>query len=572
MIIFEKVRFRNFLSYGNQFTEIDLNTNPTTVLVGESGAGKSTLTDAIVFALFGKPFRAINKPQLVNTINGGDCMVEIEFSIGSNHYKVCRGIKPNLFEIYCNGTLLNQDSHSKDYQEHLEKNILKMNYKTFLQIVVLGLANFTPFMQMKPIDRRALIEDLLDIQVFSRMSSLLKDKISENKTLLTENENALRNGKEKITIYEKYIEDVKKDRQEIIDANLVKIKESGLEIIGFTKEVDGLTSQIEELNKLIEDENEVNEKLRKYDKYRIEVLNNLKNLNKEMKFYETNESCPTCNREFEAGFKKEVIETRSSKKEEYEKACQKIDEKAGKIKERSQEIDKEKVKIRTIKDKVTQLEAKKSSALQYLKKLKRENEELESKKKDITDEISKLKDLKESIQSLELDRESIHTKKAIYDLATTLLKDGGIKSKIIKQYVPIINKLVNQFLSSMNFFVSFSIDENFEENIKSRGRDVYTYSCFSDGERQRLDIAILLTWRTIATLKNSVKTNLLFIDELLDSCLDQTASENVLELINNEPILKNTNIFIVTHKNGLTDRFSNKIVFAKQKNFSIIAS
>lgn len=568
MIKFRNVRFKNFLSYGNYFTEIWLDYKPTTVLIGESGSGKSSVTDAITFALFGRPFRPINKPQLVNSINNSDCLVEIEFDVGTNKYLVRRGIKPAIFEIYCNDILLNQDSHTKDYQEYLEKYVLNMNYRTFSQIIVLGAANFIPFMQMKPNDRRALVEDLLDIQIFSTMSLLLKDRITNTKNLMTQNGFEIQTHKEKIDLYNKYIEELKKDKERQIEENNKRILDTEQEVMNNQNIIAKYNENINSLYELIQDEKTIVDKMKVYNGYQKDIENNLRKLKKELTFYETNKSCPTCHRDFEEDYKKEVIESRRGKQSEYEEGIAKIEKITNKLETRLTEIEDVQKEIKKIKDKVLQSEINISSAIQYLDKIKKENINLQKQQKDTSEETTKLQELNERLIELEKNRGQLSHEKMIHEIAVNLLKDGGIKTKIIRQYLPVINKLVNRFLSSMNFYVSFNIDENFNETIRSRGRDDFTYSCFSEGERQRLDIAILLTWRTIAIMKNSIRTNLLFIDELLDSSLDQSATENIVDLINNEPILRNSNIFVISHKTNMLDKFSEYIKFEKQKNFS----
>ena len=570
MLKFRKIRFRNFLSYGNNLTEIWLDYKPTTILIGESGSGKSTVTDAISFALFGKPFRPINKPQLVNSINNTECVVEIEFDVGTNHYLIRRGLKPAIFEIYCNDVLVNQDSHTKDYQDYLERYIIHMNYRTFSQIVVLGSSNFTPFMQMKTIDRRALVEDLLDIQIFSTMSLLLKDRISDIKTNITQTNLEIQTHKERIQLYNQYIEDLKKNKERQIEDNNKKITESEVEISKNNEIIQKYNDSICSLQQLIVDEQSVVSKISQYNDLEKDIENNLRKLKKELSFYETTDTCPTCHRDFDQNYKEEVIRTRQTKQQEYQIGIEKIQKVLAKIEIRYDEIRKIKNEIAQLQNNISQVQIHISSTMQYLDKIRQENKEIDSKQKDTTEELNKLKELTDKLLEFEKNREALSHSKLIHEIATNLLKDGGIKSKIIKQYLPIINKLVNRFLSAMNFYVTFNIDENFNETIRARGRDDYTYSCFSEGERQRLDIAILLTWRTIAIMKNSIRTNLLFIDELLDSSLDQIATENIIELITNEPILKNSNIFVISHKTNMLDKFSEYIKFEKQKNFSRI--
>lgn len=570
MIKFKVVRFKNFFSYGKNFTEIKLNKEPTTLLIGESGSGKSTVTDAIAFVLFGKPFRAVNKPLVVNTINNSDCLVEVEFDVGTKSYKVRRGLKPSIFEIYCNDKLLNQDSHTKDYQEHLEKVILGMNYKSFTQIVVLGAANFTPFMQLKSADRRVLVEDLLDIQIFSVMSSLLKEKIAGTKNEITENGHSINNYKHSIDLYSKHIEEVKKDKQKLIDDNEKEIQDLQTEIAKRNIKIEGIKIEIADLEKNIVDEDKVREKLSSFRDYKRDIELNLKKVRKELTFYETNTTCPTCNREFGEDYKAPIFEQARKKEEEYVNGLNIVVANTEKINNRIKEIDVIHDKIKPLAKKITDEEIQIASSQKYMTKLRKETNELKSQQKDCTDEMKKLEEFKDALKECEKTKENLLNVKQVQELAANFLKDTGVKSKIVKQYIPVINKLINRFLQAMNFNVTFSLDENFNETIHSQGKDSLTYYSFSEGERQRLDVAILLTWRTIATMKNSINTNLLFVDEILDSSLDLNATENIIELITNEPILQKSNIFVISHKTNMIDKFSEYIKFEKVKNFSRI--
>ena len=570
MIKFTSVKFKNFISYGNSLTEIQLDKSPTTLLVGNSGSGKSTVEDAITFALFGKAFRNINKPQIVNSINNSDCLVEIDFEIGKNTYKIRRGLKPTIFEIFCNGMLINQDSHSKDYQEHLENNILGMNYKTFTQIVVLGVANFTPFMQLKPADRRILIEDLLDIEIFSTMANLLKEKTATVKLNITQNGYDIQNTKDKIDIYLRHIEEIKKDKERQIEDNNKKIEEIKKEIENRHSKQKTLLEDISSLEETIVDEDSIRDKMYTLRDYKRDIDNNLRKIRKDLEFYRNNPVCPTCNREFDHEHTDSILKEMEGKEKEYITGLDIINKNLEKNSSRQNEIDEVHEKIKIINKKKNDEEIKISSSRQFLKKIKEENEEIKQSQKDCTEETKNLEELKEKLKELEKDKEKLSNDKLIHEIASNLLKDGGVKTKIIKQYIPIINKLVNRFLNSMNFNVTFSLDENFNETIKNRGREDFTYSCFSEGERQRLDMAILLTWRTIASMKNSIKTNILFLDEVLDSSLNIEAAENVVELIKNEPILKGSNIFVISHKTTMVDKFSDSLTFEKYKNFSRI--
>lgn len=567
MVRFKTIRYKNLLSVGNKFIEIWLDYAPTTLIVGESGSGKSSISDALCFVLFNKPFRPIHKNQLVNAINDCDCLVEIEFEVGNNKYKVRRGIKPTIFEIYCNNILVNQDAHSKDYQEHLEKNILGFNCRTFSHIVVLGAVNFVPFMELKPNDRRVLIEDLLDIQIFSVMGTILKQRISDNKNNILQNSLFITNQKEKITLYENYIKNIKKDRQNKIEENNKAIAENLEKIKQIGQSIFNQEEKIKALKNEISDEKEILKQYSTAQDYQRSIMGHLKKANKDVVFYENNNECPTCEREFGEEYKNKILEQKKTKIEEYQSGLYKLKQVKEKIEHRIDVIESTNSAIKNenkiIEDCLNSIDVLKM----FNEKLHEENNSL-VEETSLTDEEHKNKDLAVQLNSLENEKENLFNQKQLFELAANLLKDGGIKTKIIRQYLPIINKLVNRFLSAMNFYVSFSLDENFQETIKSRGRDDFTYACFSEGERQRLDVAILLTWRTIAMMKNSINTNLLFIDELLDSSLDQVATENIIELINTEPVLSKSNIFVISHKTNMMDKFSEYIKFEKYKNFS----
>jgi DNA repair exonuclease SbcCD ATPase subunit len=567
MVRFKTIRYKNFLSVGNKFIEIWLDYRPTTLIVGESGSGKSSISDALCFALFNKPFRPIHKNQLINAINDCDCLVEIEFEIGNNKYKVRRGIKPTIFEIFCNNILVNQDAHSKDYQEHLEKNILGFNFRTFSHIVVLGAVNFVPFMELKPNDRRVLIEDLLDIQIFSVMGNILKQRISDNKTNTLQNSLFITNQKEKITLYENYIKNIKKDRQNKIEENNKTVAENLDKIGQISQSIFNQEEKIKALKFEIQDEKEVLNQYSTVGDYQRSILGHLKKANKDVIFYENNNECPTCEREFGEEYKNKTLTQKKAKIEEYNAGLYKLKQVRETQENRIDAIELVKLAIKNENKSIEEFLNSIDVLKMFNKKLYDENNSL-VEETSFTDEEQKNKDLVEQLKTLENDKECLSNQKQLFELAANLLKDGGIKTRIIRQYLPIINKLVNRFLSAMNFYVSFSIDENFQETIKSRGRDDFTYACFSEGERQRLDVAILLTWRTIAMMKNSIHTNLLFIDELLDSSLDQVATENIIELINTEPVLSKSNIFVISHKINMIDKFSEYIKFEKYKNFS----
>lgn len=569
MIIFRKIRFKNFLATGNTFTEVALNTHHTTILLGPSGSGKSTLLDAITFALFNKPFRNISKPNLVNSINKKNCLVEVEFALGEKDYLVRRGIKPNIFEIYLNGQMVHQDASSRDYQLEFERDVLKFNIKSFKQIVVLGAAGFTPFMQLKPNDRRTIIEELLDIEIFSMMNVILKQKMSTIKTDLEKNEFDINLLKEKIILHEKYIQDLSKNKEEKINENLDKIRKNKEQIIELEKENAEYEVMLNELSDKISFKKEVEENtaLLNTSKNRLERKRN--NIEKEIKFFEENENCPTCEQHISDGIKQIEIEKRTL---EIDDICENIEKVQSTLEKLSEKLEKAE-ELQKEMDEVQHCINKNINSVdgiqQYIKKIGKEILELRKSTNDSGEAESELLVMDKQVQELHTSKEKLVVEKSVHDLAYDLLKDSGVKSKIIKQYLPLINKYTNQFLTYMNFFVTFYIDEEFNEAIKHRGRDDFVYENLSEGEKQRLDLALLFTWRKIARMKNSINTNLLIMDEVFDSYLDLNATENVIQLLKSD-MFKNSNIFVISHKETISDKFDQTIRFTKTKNFSII--
>jgi len=570
MIIFEKIRWKNFLSTGNSFTSVDLNKNHTTLIIGENGAGKSTILDALCFALFGKAFRNINKPQLVNSINQKNCVVELEFSIGRRKYKIIRGMKPGLFEIHQDGNILSQDAASKDYQKYLEDKILKLNYKSFTQIVILGSASFTPFMQLAQGTRREVIEDILDIQIFSIMNSILKIKMTELKDKLREFDNKIEVGKQKVKLQQEYIKQLEEDQRKRA-ANAQEIIENSQRIIeSLQQENDALEQQLEALKNSTSDEQTIFNR-------RTEMVGLFKSLNQridaaksQILFYEEHDNCPTCSQSLTGDLKITTIEKHTHKIEEISDALEKINSKLEGIEARIDEISIIKTTIADLQDKIVETNANIISEQNYIKKIQKETTaEFESEEVLITQK-NILKEIAKEVVSVSTERSKLKEDSFYLDAASTLLKDTGIKTRIIKQYLPVINKLVNKYLTAMDFFVSFELDEAFNETIKSRHRDDFSYASFSEGEKQRIDLALLFTWRTIAKMKNSASTNLLLLDEIFDSSLDANGTDYVMNLLST--LSEDTNVFIISHKSDqLVDKFSNIIKFEKYQNFSRIA-
>ena len=565
MIQFSKVRYKNFLSTGNYFTEINLNTNPTTLIIGENGAGKSTFLDAITFGLFGKPFRNINKPQLVNSINDKDCVVEVEFSIASKQYKIVRGIKPNQFEIYCDGVLLNQDAKAKDYQDQLEKLILKMNYKSFTQIVILGSTNFTPFMQLSAADRRSVIEDLLDIQIFSAMNVVVKNKLNSYKTEAAQLKIQIDATKGKIELHKKHLDELKRNTKDIVDAKKKEVTENNTALETLATESTAKDSQIDALLLQVSDEDASNKKFTKLNQLEAKIEGNIQKLEKDIEFYSVNSTCPSCDQAINN--KEEKVHSCNSKITELGDGLKKLKDESNAVLQRINTIKATQKELKSLEQDLVRINTSSKQIRNYIKKLESEIDEIENKPAMSNEFKAQSKTLLNELQTQNDKRKAASEAITNYDIISQLLKDGGIKSKIIKQYIPIINKLVNKYLASMDFFVNFNLDEEFKESIKSRHRDDFSYENFSEGEKKRIDLALLFTWRAVAKMKNSANTNLLIFDEVFDGSLDTNGTEEFLKLIN--MFNDGTNIFVISHKGDvLADKFKHTIKFGKVKNFS----
>ena len=566
MIVFEKVRWRNFLSTGNAFTEIDIGKSPTTLIVGSNGSGKSTLIDALTFALFNKPFRKIKVAQLINSINQKDGLVEVEFSIGASKYKIRRGIKPNIFEIYQNNILVNQDAHSKDYQQFLEKQILKLNYKSFTQIVVLGSSSFIPFMQLPAPHRREVIEDLLDIQIFTRMNDILKVEMTTLAQNFKDTEKDLDVVIQKRDLQEQYIgrldEQRKKSAHEIND----KISKSKKNIDGYQRDITDLQEQIDTLQKGIIDEEVVSKRLKKITSLQDALEKNKGRIAKDITFYLENDECNTCKQPIDPAFKTKILDARQDKAKEIELASIELDNKFNDVNNRINEIVDTQNKITQIQYNINSLNAN----------IQAENRSIDSYNIDITkinevenseDEMLKLQDYRQEETKLRDEKTKLNDERYYAEISGNLLKDTGIKTKIINQYLPVINHYVNHYLQSLDFFVQFNLDNSFKETIKSRHRDEFSYASFSEGEKLRIDLSLLFTWRTIAKMKNSTNTNLLILDEVFDSSLDNNGTDEFLKILNT--MAKGINAFVISHKGDiLIDKFSNTLKFEKANNYS----
>jgi DNA repair exonuclease SbcCD ATPase subunit len=568
MILFRKIKYKNILSTGNYFTEIVFNTNTDTLIVGENGSGKSTMLDALCFVLFGKPFRNINKPNLINTINQKDCVVEIEFDINSKSYKIIRGIKPNIFEIYQNGELINQDAASRDYQEYLENFILKLNYKSFTQIVILGSASFTPFMQLSASDRRLIIEDLLDIQIFSVMNNLLKTKLTINKDSIFDIKHNIDLSQQKYDICKKHIEDLKANNVETIQKYKSEILIHTDTVGKLNSNVSNIFSQIESFQSFIVDKDTTETKLKDITKLESQIENNLSKHKKDISFFEKNDNCPTCRQTIIPEFKDEEVINLNTKALECDHALQQLEiklieqqTKLNLITEKQKEIHALNINLATNNALITETN-------KYIGKLNNQILSLNTCGLISNKDELELSELDTKLSNSKNDLKGLIDKKQYYEIASTLLKDTGIKTKIIRQYLPIINKMVNKYLATLDFFVNFNLDESFKETIKSRHRDDFSYNNFSEGEKQRIDISLMLTWRAVAKMKNSCNTNLLILDEIFDSSLDTNGTEEMMKILK---ILEGVNLFVISHRGDiLQDKFTNIIRFQKIKNFSRI--
>jgi DNA repair exonuclease SbcCD ATPase subunit len=568
MIVFQKIRYKNFLSTGNNFTELDILRHKSTLIVGQNGAGKSTMLDAISFALFGKPHRNINKPQLINSINNKQCVVEVEFQVGAAQFKVVRGIKPGIFEIWKNGEMINQSSHAKEYQRILEQNILKLNHKSFHQVVILGSSNFVPFMQLNPHNRRLVIEDLLDIGVFSKMNQLLKEEVNVIKENLKDISYQTDLGKNKFDTQKKYIADVKKITDEAITYKETQISTKSSQIEKLELDNANISKEIEGKQENIQNElNQLNNRKQSLIQYSAQFKQQMATVVKDAKFYEENETCPTCDQDIDQKRRQEKLSTAKSKAKELQSAM-------GKLTEESDQVEQT---ISDTTDTLSEIRDKQNILHSNIQQINRIQGEIGDLRKDIAGSATadlkaaekELENIKARLSSLMDNKMRLNEEYSYKSAINEMLKDTGIKTKIIKQYLPVMNQLIKQYLQVLDFYVAFDLDEEFNETIRSRHRDEFTYDSFSEGEKQRIDLALLFTWRQIAKMKNSVATNLLMLDETFDSSLDHEGVDNLLKIL--YTLGDDTNIFIISHKGEILDgKFENKIEFIKDKNFSKI--
>ena len=566
MILFEKIRWKNFLSTGNQFTEIDLDANSTTLIVGSNGAGKSTVLDALTFALFGKPFRKINKPQLPNSTNERDCVVKVDFFINGTSWQVRRGIKPNIFEIYRAGNLLDQSAAALDQQKWLEQNVLKMNYKSFTQIVILGSSTFVPFMQLTAANRREVIEDLLDIKIFSSMNTIIKDKIRQTK----ENIKVLNLKKESLTekvdMQSNFIEQLESEGKEKIDGKKKKITELMQEAEMYVREVSNLEESVFGYIKEQEYVTGATEKLRKLGNLKGKISQKVSTITKEHKFFSEHTECPTCGQDIEEEFRLNRISDAQTKAKELQSGYKELEQAIKDEEERERQFT-------ALSKEITKLNNDISKNNTQITGCQRQIRDLESEVQRTTEQLAnrnlehdKLETFKEDLQTTYDELVTHKDQINYYDFTYGLLKDGGVKTKIIKKYLPLINQQVNRYLQMMDFYINFTLDEEFNETIQSPIHEDFSYSSFSEGEKQRIDLALLFTWREVARFKNSVSTNLMILDEVFDSSLDGQGTEEFLKII--RYVIKDANIFVISHKTGMEDKFENVLRFEKVKGFS----
>jgi DNA repair exonuclease SbcCD ATPase subunit len=569
MIVFKSVSWKNFLSTGNSPNKVLLNKSTTTLIIGKNGEGKSTILDALCFSLFGKPFRSINKGQLVNSINGKNCVVELEFSIGSREYKIIRGIKPNIFEIWCDGIMLNQDAASRDYQKVLEQQVLKLNYKTFTQVVILGSASFVPFMQLTPLQRREVIEDILDIRIFSTMNTLLKEKAQETKDAIARIENQISTAKTKVDSQTQLIKTITEAKTDTINSILSKISANNNEILQAEGEIESILSEIDTLKASINDKETVSEDIDKAKSIKSKLLQKIETCEHNTEFFSEHDVCPSCNQDIAEEYKESIVKDLNAKMldnnnkiGELETILTNLNAKLSKINEVAAQITNKNIELSTRNSTITLLN-------KQIRELEAETQRVKSDTTNLDEEKRKLKEMATEAMENITTKTSLQEHRNLEEVASALLKDTGIKTAIIREYLPAMNKLINKYLNAMDAYIHFELDEAFNESVKSRHRDDFTYASFSEGEKMRIDLAILFTWRQIAKMKNSVNTNLLLLDEIFDSSLDTAGTDYFLNLMNQ--LGEHTNIFVISHKGDqLFDKFRSVIKFEKRNDFSII--
>ncbi len=566
MILFEKIRYKNFLSTGNQFTEISFTDSQTTLIIGNNGAGKSTILDALTFSLFGKSFRGVNKPQLVNTVNEKDCLVEVEFSVGTNRWKVVRGIKPAIFEIYRNDVLLNQDAASTDQQKWFEQNVLKMNYKSFTQIVILGSSSFVPFMQLSASNRREVIEDLLDIKIFSSMNTIIKEKIRDAKDQIKTLNLKKESLEDKVQMQKNFISEIENRGKQTIEEYTLKKTELSKEIATYIEQNSTIEEDIFKYTKEQELVTGATEKLKKLGNLKGKISQKVSTITEEHKFFSQNTVCPTCTQTIDEKFRLNKIGDAQNKAKELQTGYKELEQAIKEEEERERQFIALSKEITKLSHEISQNNTRISSHQKQIGDLENEIQKITSQIQNRNTEHEKLEQFKKQLESALLEESDKKNLINYYDFVYGLLKDGGVKTKIIKKYLPLINKQVNRYLQMMDFYINFSLDEEFNESIKSPIHEDFSYSSFSEGEKMRIDLALLFTWREVAKIKNSLNCNIIIFDETFDSSLDGFGTDEFLKII--RYVIKDANIFVISHKDGMKDKFVNVLKFEKVKGFS----
>ena len=566
MITFKKLRYKNFLSSGNVPIEIELNKSQTTLIIGTNGSGKSTLLDALCFVLFNKPFRIIKKEQMVNTINQSDCVVEVEFDVGTNQYKIVRGIKPNIFEIYKNGQMINQEASNVDYQKYLEANIMKLNYRSFIQVVLLGSSSYEPFMKMKPRYRREVVEEILDIRVFGLMDLILRSQQSDLQKSLTEVRHQCELIKTKYETEAKYLTTLETKGSDNLTVQQNKIQENEENRLKYEQKLNSLNEAIAVSQNELSGQETVSKKVKELEKYETKIEQNLDTHKKTLKFFKENDTCPVCTQSIDSKFKEEKCNHETTTISKLESGLSQLVGELSKQEEKITAYGKISNKIQTMNVEIAKIVSSLESLKRHSDQIQQEISTSQERDTDIENIELELERMRVDLKDAEVALSKVQEEKDYVDVLREILNDKGAKAQIIRKYVPIMNALINKYLQAMDFYISFNLDEEFNETVKSRFRDTFNYNNFSEGEKMRIDLALLFTWRDIARMKNSTNTNLLILDEIFDSSLDNSGTDDFFKIIKN---LSKENIFIISHKGDiLFDRFTNIIKYEKVQNFT----